>query len=134
MVPTKSKYKRAVTDIHALFFINSENEKITVFSHYTQIIKEFEKLGIVTREATVKELLSKLSQLIFDEYIRRLDKEEEYSTAQFYKTDFYKRHATLLYHVKEVAYNMYDYNLNKMPDAIQYWYKIRVDSKDNRKN
>ena len=32
MVPTKLKYKRVFTDIHALCFINFENEKITVFS------------------------------------------------------------------------------------------------------
>lgn len=129
MVPTNLKYKRAFTDIHALYFINSENEKITVFSPYTQIIKEFEKLGIATREATLEELLSKLCRLIFDEFIKRLEEEEEYGMSQFNKTDFYKRHATLLYHVKEVAYNLYDYKLVKMPDTIKHYYKIRIDPK-----
>lgn len=129
MVPIKLKYKRAFTDIHALCFINSENEKITVFSPYTQIIKEFEKLGIATREATLEELLSKLCRLIFDEYTKRLTEEKEYSKTQFNKTDFYQKHATLSYHVKEVAYNLYDYKLVKMPDAIKHYYKIRIDPK-----
>lgn len=48
---------------------------------------------------------------------------------QFNKTDFYKRHATLLNHVKEVAYILYDYILEKMPEAIKHFYKVRIDPK-----
>lgn len=128
MVPTKLKYKRAFTDIHALYFINSEKEKITVLSPYTQIIKEFEKIGIATEDTAIEELLSKLCQLIFDEYTKRLE-EEEYSMTQFKKTYFYKKHATLLNHVKEVAYNLYDYKLEKMPNSIKHFYKVSIDPK-----
>lgn len=129
MISTKLKYKRSFTDINTLFFINSDNEKITVFSPYTQIIKELEKLGIAIKDATLEYLLSKLSRLIFEEYIKRLEEEEEYRIKQFNKTDFYKRHATLLNHVKEVAYILYDYKLEKMPEAIKHFYKVRIDSK-----
>jgi hypothetical protein len=111
MLPAKLKYKRGFTDINALFFINSENEKITVFSPYTKIIKEFKKLGITTKDVTLEELLSKLSLLILNEYVKRLELEEDYSMTQFNKTDFYQKHATLMYHVKEVSYNLYDYKL-----------------------
>ena len=129
MLPPKLKYKRGFTDINALFFINSDNEKITVFSPYNQIIKEFKKLGIATKDATLEELLSKLSLLILNEYVKRLNKDEEYCMNQFNKTDFYQKHATLLYHVKEVSYNLYNYDLVKMPDTIKHYYKIRIDPK-----
>jgi hypothetical protein len=129
MVSNKLKYKRAFTDIHALYFINSENEKITVFSPYNQIIKEFKKLSIATKDATLDEILSKFSLLILNEYVKRLEVKEDYSMYEFIKTDFYQKHATLLYHVKEVSYNLYDYNLVKMPDTIKYYYKIRIDPK-----
>jgi hypothetical protein len=129
MLPPKLKYKRGFTDIHALCFINSENEKITVFSSYTLIIKELEKLGIATQDATIEKLLSKLSRLIFEEYTKRLEDEEEYRMTQFNKTDFYEKHATLLNHIKEVAYNLYDYKLEKMPEAIKHFYKVRIDPK-----
>lgn len=129
MLPPKLKYKRGFTDINALFFINSENEKITVFSPYTQIIKEFKKLGITTKDATLEEMLSKLSRLILNEYVKRLNKDEEYCMNQFNKTDFYQKHATLLYHVKEVSYNLYDYKLEKMPEVIKHFYKVRIDPK-----
>lgn len=129
MLPPKLKYKRGFTDINALFFINSENEKITVFSPYTQIIKEFNKLGITTKDATLEEMLSKLSLLILNEYVKRLNKDEEYSMNQFNKTDFYQKHVTLLCHVKEVSYNLYDHKLEKMPEAIKHYYKVRIDPK-----
>jgi hypothetical protein len=129
MLPTKLKYKRGFTDINALFFINSENEKITVFSPYTQIIKEFNKLGITTKDATLEEMISNLSLLILNEYVKRLNKDEEYCMNQFNKTDFYKKHATLLYHVKEVSYNLYDYKLEKMPEGIMHFYKVKIDPK-----
>jgi hypothetical protein len=129
MLPAKLKYKRGFTDINALFFINSENEKITVFSPYTKIIKEFKKLGITTKDVTLEELLSKLSLLILNEYVKRLELEEDYSMTQFNKTDFYQKHATLMYHVKEVSYNLYDYKLEKMPNTIKHYYKIRIDPK-----
>lgn len=129
MLPPKLKYKRGFTDINALFFINSENEKITVFSPYTQIIKEFNKLGITTKDATLEDMLSKLSRLILNEYVKRLNKDEEYCMNQFNKTDFYQKHATLLYHVKEVSYNLYDYKLEKMPEVIKHFYKVRIDPK-----
>jgi hypothetical protein len=129
MLPPKLKYKRGFTDINTLFFINSENEKITVFSPYTQIIKEFNKLGITTKDATLEEMLSKLSLLILNEYVKRLNKDEEYCMNQFNKTEFYQKHATLLYHVKEVSYNLYDYKLEKMPGGIKHFYKVRIDPK-----
>jgi hypothetical protein len=129
MLPTKLKYKRGFIDINALFFINSENEKITVFSPYTQIIKEFNKLGITTKDATLEEMISNLSLLILNEYVKRLNKDEEYCMNQFNKTDFYKKHATLLYHVQEVSYNLYDYKLEKMPEGIMHFYKVKIDPK-----
>ena len=57
MLPAKLKYKRGFTDINALFFINSENEKITVFSPYTKIIKEFKKLKFLTHLMVQIELI-----------------------------------------------------------------------------
>jgi hypothetical protein len=74
-------------------------------------------------------LLSKLSRLIFEEYTKRLENEEEYRMTQFNKTDFYEKHATLLNHLKEVAYNLNDYKLEKMPEAIKHFYKVRIDPK-----
>jgi len=74
-------------------------------------------------------MISNLSLLILNEYVKRLNKDEEYCMNQFNKTDFYKKHATLLYHVQEVSYNLYDYKLEKMPEGIMHFYKVKIDPK-----
>lgn len=127
MLYTKRKYKKSSINVNEIYFINSENEKITVFSPSDIILKEFKKLGIQTKEATLDELLFQLSSIIFDEYISKIEDDENYDIIEFKTTDLYKTISVLYYHVKEVSYYLYDYDERKMPAKIRNSYKNKID-------
>lgn len=125
MIEQKSKYKKQITDINKIFFVNSDNEIITVFTPYKKIIEEFEKIGIETVDATLEQLIDELSQMLLNEYTRELNENEVYDITEFKETEFYNKINVLLNHVKEVSYNLYDYKENKMPKYIRTFYKYR---------
>ncbi|OYU83064.1 MAG: hypothetical protein CFE24_12965 [Flavobacterium sp. BFFFF2] len=128
MLFSNRKYQKKVTNINEIYFINSENEKITVFSPYPKILLELKKLDIETRNVTLEELISKLCLMLVNEYERIMDAEEDYEMSEFRTTEFYKKITVLLNHVKEVSYNLYGYNEHKMPSLIKEFYIRKLDN------
>lgn len=128
MVETKRKYRKTVTDIHNIFFINSEMKKVTVHSPYEVILKEFKKHNIKTEDATLQELITELCLMLVNEYEKRTEHNDEYSTSDFRQTEFYKQIIVLLSQVKEVAYNLYSYDEKKMPEEIKAFYMSRINN------
>ena len=111
-----------------LFYINSEQELINKFSSYSLIEKEFRKIGIETKDATIEELMKEISCMFLDGYTDRIDENENYSLREFKKTEFYKIRFVLLSHLKEVAFYLYNFDETKMPRKIKAFYKEKINS------
>ena len=71
METIKRKYRRKVTDVNTIFYINLECVKITVFSPFELIVKEIASLGINTIDATISELKYKVSKIYLEDYTNR---------------------------------------------------------------
>ncbi len=127
MLQSTLKYRKSLTDINKIFFINSENEKITVFSPHDKILVEFKKIGIETDSKTVEELISKLCLMLVEEYDSKLKDNENYSMKEYKVTEFYKIRVVLLNHLKELAYYLYDFKIDQMPQTIREFYKGKLD-------
>jgi hypothetical protein len=67
MLQSTLKYRKSFTDINKIFFINSQNEKITVFSPHSKILGEFKRIGIETASKTIEELSSNVSLMLCEE-------------------------------------------------------------------
>ncbi len=125
MINQKIKYKKHSTDVNKLFYYNSKMEKITVFTPYKKIIKEFNEIGIETADVTLEQLLDQLSLILLNEYCKNSNKNMTNGTSDFKQTEYYNKVKVLMYHVKEVSYNIYNYKENKMPKSIRTFYKYR---------
>ena len=127
MLQSTLKYRKSFTDINKIFFINAENEKITVFSPYSKILEEFRRIGIETSSKTIEELISNISLMLCEEYDVKLTKKESYTMKEFKETEFYKIRVVLLNHLKELAYYLYDFKIEEMPPTIRKFYKSKLD-------
>ena len=127
MLQSTLKYRKSFTDINKIFFINSQNEKITVFSPHSKILEEFKIIGIETASKTIEELISNLSLMLCEEYDCKLTKNESYTMKEFKETEFYKIRVVLLNHLKELAYYLYDFKIEEMPPTIRKFYKSKLD-------
>lgn len=126
MTQLKRKYKKSFTDINKIFFINSRNEKITVFSSYKVISKEFKLIGIEISNKTIEELISEICLMLLEGYDIKLDEDKNYSMKEYKETEFYKIRIVLLNHLKEVSYYLYDFKIDKMPHTIKEFYKGKL--------
>jgi pyridoxine/pyridoxamine 5'-phosphate oxidase len=109
-----------------LFYINSEQELINRFSSYSLIEKEFKKVGLETKDATIEKLMAEISRVFLREYADRIDENENYSLSEFKETELYQVHYVLLNHLKEVGFYLYDYNEEIMPKKIKAFYKEQL--------
>ncbi len=69
METIKGKYRRKVTDVNTIFYINPEGIKITVFSPFELILKELITLGIDPIETTISDLHYQVSEIFFKDLI-----------------------------------------------------------------
>lgn len=127
MLQSTIKYRKSFTDINKIYFINSQNEKITVFSPHSMILEEFKRIGIETTNKTIEELISKLSLMLIEGYDGILENNDNYSMKEYKETEFYKIRNVLLNHLKELAYYLYDYRIEQMPETIKRFYKVKLD-------
>jgi hypothetical protein len=127
MAQSTLKYRKSFTDINKIFFINSQNEKITVFSPHSKIIEEFRRIGLETANKTIEELISNVSFMLCEEYDCKLTKNESYTMKEFKETELYKICVVLLNHLKESAYYLYDFKIEEMPPTISGFYKGKLD-------
>ena len=111
-----------------LFYINSEQELVNKFSSYSLIEKEFGKIGLETKDATIEELMAEISSMFLVGYTDRIDENKNYSLSEFKKTEFYKIRFVLLSHLKEVAFYLYNFDEKKMPRKIKAFYKKKINS------
>lgn len=127
MLQSTLKYRKSFTDINKIFFINSQNEKITVFSPHLKILEEFKRIDIETENKTIEELISNVSLMLVEEYDSKLDESESYSMKEYKETEFYKICVVLLNHLKELSYYLYDFKIDQMPPTIKGFYKDKLD-------
>ena len=113
-------YKKKKTDIHSIHYYNERGEKVGVFSSYSLIKNEINLLGIETKDATIKEIHNKISQLSLDNYMQ-LNFEENNDCLTLEKNQL--KYMVLLQALKELNYWLYDYNPNKMPKDIEFDYR-----------
>lgn len=115
-----TRYKKKITDIHSIHYYNERGEKVGVFSSYSLIKNEINLLGIETKDATIKEINNKISQLSLDNYMQ-LNFEENNDCLTLEKNQL--KYMVLLQALKELNYWLYDYNPNKMPKDIEFDYR-----------
>lgn len=116
-----TRYKKKKTDIHSIHYYNERGEKVGVFSSYSLIKNEINLLGIETKDATIKEIHYKISQLSLDNYMQ-LNFEENNDCLTLEKNQL--KYMVLLQALKELNYWLYDYNPNKMPKDIGFDYRL----------
>jgi hypothetical protein len=122
MLFSRPKIKKP-TFCEELYYINSEQELVYRFSPYCVIKKEFEKIGLDTKGATIEELMAQISLMFLEGYTCKIDEDPYYSLGQFKQTEFYKIRYVLLNHLKEVGFYLYDYKEEIMPEKIKAFYK-----------
>lgn len=127
MLQSTIKYRKSIIDINKIYFINSKDEKITVFSPHSKILEELKKLGVETTNKTIEELISNISLMLSKELDSKLDNLEGYTMKEFKETEFYKICLVLLNHLKELAYYLYDFKIEEMPPSIRKFYKSKLD-------
>lgn len=118
MITTKSQIKKAIAESNKEFYINSENIKIDIHTPYKIIIQEIQKLGIETKDILIDELYLKLDVLLKEEFTsmtRNISYEEE--MRDYLK--YHKKLRVLYLQINEVLFNLYDYNVNAMPEKTK---------------
>ena len=113
--PNPWKKKNYVPDV---YFINDENQKVFVHSHYSIICEELQKLGINTKDITILDLLTRFNPLLAEKHkkmvkdITYLDQLREYNA-------FHNKIRVLYLSIIEVAFYLYDYDAERMPWDIK---------------
>jgi hypothetical protein len=119
------KYTKSNKFSNSSFYINSKGLKVTCFSSFQVIHEELLKLGINTKDLTINELLNLISKRILNELClsRKLNQ-------NFYNSENGNILNVLLLNVREVAYNLYDFDTTKMSDELkesyQYQYPVEI--------
>jgi len=116
----KRKYKRKVTDINTVFYINSEGEKITVFSPFENMVKEIASLGINTFGATISELQTQVSEIALEEYMNQNFGDNPNYTPKQNPMKF----TIIICHLKALSYWLFDYDANKMPADMKFDFEL----------
>ena len=111
-----------------LCYINSEKELVNKFSSYCLIEKEFRKIGLETKDATIEELMAQISLMFLEGYTSKIEEDPYYSLGQFKQTEFYIIRCVLLNHLKEVGFYLYDYKEEIMPRKIKAFYNEKISS------
>ncbi len=119
------KYRRKVTDVNTIFYINPEGIKITVFSPFELIVKEIATLGINPEGATISELQYQVSQIFLkDKMDLTFGDNPIFSTIELTKTKFYTKNIVIMNHLKELSYWLFDYDANKMPTDMKFDFEL----------
>ena len=61
-----------------LCYINSEKELVNKFSSYCLIEKEFRKIGLETKDATIEELMAQISLMFLEGYTSKIEEDPYY--------------------------------------------------------
>ena len=120
METIKRKYRRKVTDVNTIFYINLEGVKITVFSPFELIVKEIASLGINPIDATISELKYKVSKIYLEDYMNRNFSDNPNYIPREDKMKF----TVIMFHLKELSYWLYDYDANKMPANMKFDFEL----------
>ena len=121
----KGKYRRKVTDVNTIFYINPEGVKITVFSPFELIAKEIATLGIDTEDATISDLQNQVSQIFLkDKMDLTFGDNPIYSSTELTRTKFYIKNRVIIFHLKELSYWLFDYDANKMPADMKFDFEL----------
>jgi hypothetical protein len=114
------KYTKSNKFSNTSFYINSKGEKVTCFSSFQVIHEELLELGINTKDLTINELLNKICKCILNELCLSTKLNQN-----FYNSENGNILNVLLLNVREVAYNLYDFDTAKMPDELKESYQCQ---------
>jgi hypothetical protein len=119
------KYRRKVTNVNTIFYINPEGIKITVFSPFELIVNEIATLGINPVGATISELQYQVSQICLQDRIDLTYGDNPiYSITELTKTKFYTKNTVIMHHLKELSYWLFDYDADKMPADMKFDFEL----------
>jgi hypothetical protein len=121
----KKKYRKKITNVNTIFYINPEGIKITVFSPYELILKEIISLGIDPIGATISELQNQVSQICIQDSIDLTYGDNPiYTITELTKTKFYTKNIVIMHYFKELSYWLFDYDTNKMPANMKFDFEL----------
>lgn len=121
----KGKYRKKVTDVNTIFYINPEGVKITVFSPFELIVKEIVTLGIDPVGKTISELQYQVSKICLqDRFDLTFGDNPIYTITELTKTKFYTKNIVIMHHLKELSYWLFDYDVNKMPANMIFDFEL----------
>jgi hypothetical protein len=121
----KGKYRKKVTDVNTIFYINPEGVKITVFSPFELIVKEIVTLGIDPVGATISELQYQVSQICVQDHVDLTCGDNPiYTITELTKTKFYTKNIVIMHHLKELSYWLFDYDANKMSAGMKFDFEL----------
>ena len=125
METIKEKYRKKITNVNTIFYINTEGIKITVFSPYELILKEIISMGIDPIGATISELQNQVSQICIQDSIDLTYGDNPiYTITELTKTKFYTKNIVIMHHFKELSYWLFDYDTNKMPSNMKFDFEL----------
>ncbi|MGO4819463.1 hypothetical protein [Flavobacterium sp. W22_SRS_FP1] len=125
METIKKKYRKKITNVNTIFYINPEGIKITVFSPYELILKEIISLGIDPIGATISELQNQVSQICIQDSIDLTYGDNPiYTITELTKTKFYTKNIVIMHYFKELSYWLFDYDTNKMPANMKFDFEL----------
>ncbi len=125
METIKKKYRKKITNVNTIFYINPEGIKITVFSPYELILKEIISLGIDPIGATISELQNQVSQICIQDSIDLTYGDNPiYTITELTKTKFYTKNIVIIHYFKELSYWLFDYDTNKMPANMKFDFEL----------
>lgn len=125
METIKKKYRKKITNVNTIFYINTEGIKITVFSPYELILKEIISLGIDPIGATISELQNQVSQICIQDSIDLTYGDNPiYTITELTKTKFYTKNIVIMHYFKELSYWLFDYDTNKMPANMKFDFEL----------
>jgi hypothetical protein len=113
--PNPWKKKNYVPDV---FFINDENQRVYVHSHYSIICDELQKLGIDTKDITISDLLTRFDPLLVikhNEIVKDINYLDHLRTYNAFHNKIRVLHLSII----EVAFHLYDYDADQMPSDIE---------------
>lgn len=125
METINEKYRKKITNVNTIFYINTEGIKITVFSPYELILKEIISIGIDPIGATISELQNQVSQICIQDSIDLTYGDNPiYTITELTKTKFYTKNIVIMQHFKELSYWLFDYDTNKMPSNMKFDFEL----------
>jgi hypothetical protein len=96
------------------YYFNSEYRKIDCNTSYKLINQEINKLGIVTSDITISQLLIEMNKLLEVKH-SKINKNILYYDQLRDYNEFNGKLRVLYKHIIEDAFNLYSYKANRMP-------------------